>query len=383
MLPNPIRNGLLLAALITVAPAASPAESLHTSQWKFTNPVIDGFSTIRATLDVGNNAITLQPNAATPEKCFGWVEGPRITVAKPTNTADGNIFQLKVGFTFNQTYTGTAPEMRLRINSSNFNEYANSAVTSVRFNELRSLGRGTVTATFDRRNLTADNSIRLYIDLFTSALPGQVDPNFYVRIDSIDAFAINAGGSTTTGDQISAAYTDSDRDLYVHINGQGEGNRRKIRSSVAAYAYDGAYIVSLDQGALHAFKSSDNFASTEVEGSGIVSVAIAKQHVLYINDDGEVHYYNIETKESRKVGSNTEYYATGSAGDGRTLLVYRAQDGNTSNPFRIYQLDTNNLSNGLQMIQDWEYIILRTRHTGYMSTSSKAATAPLTSSQVE
>ena len=377
MLSNSIRRSLLLIAAAVAVPTGLFAESLAVSQWKFTNPIVDGFSTIRASIDTGANAITLQPNVTTPHQCFGWVEGPRITVPKPSNTSDGNIFQLKVGYTFNQNYSGTAPEMRLRINSANFDEYANSAATSGRFNILRGTGRGTVTATFDRRNLTADNSVRLYIDLFASAGVGQVDPNFYVRIESIEVFTINAGAAPGLGDQITAAYMDEDQDLYVHVNNAGEGDRRRVRSDVDTYAYDGGYIVAIDDGGLYGFKASDSFNSIEIEDSDVVIAAVSQENVVYANEDGEFHYFNLETKERRELGDSGDNYVYLGAGANGTILVYRYDD-DTRGPYRIYQLNPRNLAAGLQRLVDYDALgrgdlYIRTRTTAIYTGGKKNA----------
>jgi hypothetical protein len=98
----------------------------------------------------------------------------------------------------------------------------------------------------------------------------------------------------------------------------------------------------------------------EIEGDDVISAAISGQHVIYLQVDGDVNYYNIVTQEKKKIGGDEDYYLVTSGGGGNLLVAELGSGG-----WRLHRYDANAASPQLtRLTDDYDITFIRTRDTG-------------------
>ncbi|CAN5514111.1 hypothetical protein BH09SUM1_BH09SUM1_20610 [soil metagenome] len=360
----------VLIVLCTFSASAFAADS-PLAGWIATNaPAEPTIAGIRS--DHTGSTYTLRPSLSSPQYCFGFIEAPPpyITIPAPVDTRDGNIFTMRVAFNFNGAYLGTAPEVRLRVHTSDFTQFALASITPGRFAQLRSAGRGDAIVTFDRRYLTADTPMRLYIDLLGAA--SDVDPNFYFTAESIELLVNVSNSADTREALISASYLETDGDVYVYVNGSKD--RRRIYIGANSYAVDGAYAVVLDDGKLYYFSAYDDFDQHTIESNGTVeSAGISNQWVVYVEDDGDVRSFNIKTGARVKLNNNSNFFGTVGQGSGSIVVMKNRNDSGGTR--EVYQFDSR--KSAIPILErvngDTDARFVNTSSTGFVSSSKRSA----------
>lgn len=316
----------LAAAAVVAAAATAPAEvfsdeaTIPLLQFVNTNPVVSGYGPIRATYN--GAAWILQPNAETPGNTLGWLNGPLRGVSPATDALAGNVANLRITFSFDPNYTGTPPEVRFRMNTSDFQQYSATSITQPRFEALRNAGaRGTVLLQFDRQNITSDTNVQIFVDLFNVGVTN-ADPNFTFRLEKVEYFTSVSNSAWPRKYLVTAAYLEKDGDLYAHLN--GSTSRSKLRETVDSYAYDGPYVVAVDNGRIYGYSALKDFDQVTIDDNNVVSsAAISDQHVLWLEEDGDLKYYNFETGTKRNVADSDEYLYVSAGSDGVLYVIQR------------------------------------------------------------
>lgn len=345
------------SAQVTTLAVNDGASDIPLAQLVFTDPSIPPFGKMRANYD--GVAWTIRPNADTPSNFFGWLEGPLVSVKKPLDGLSGNNTQMRVTYSFNTGTTGTFPTMRLRFNTNDFTQTATSDVTAGRFNQLRGTGRGTATVAFDRSLLSADTTMRLFIDMYQAEAAGVVSADFFVRIEKVELVSTVSDASYPREKLISLAYREDDGDVFAHVGGSSE--RTRLRSSADRFAYDGPYAIALDTGILYGYNAVKGLGNEiEIEDNDVVSAAISGHQVIFLQDNYDLKVYNFLTNDAKTIDTDTGLYGVSAAGDG-TLIAAQL----SNNRFRLYQYDTRLSNPELERIAS-EYLVIdvSTRSTG-------------------
>ncbi len=356
-------SSLLAQETPNTAEDASTRGTISLNDWDFNSGTVGAFAPIRASRS-GNDWV-LQPNATSPNNSYGWLQGPDLEIGPATDTLLGNLAALRVDYTVSGSST-FYPELRVRLNSSDFGQYAIAGVANSHFQQLSESGNGTVTVYFDRSQILEPTDFFVYIDLLSISGSDDIDPNVQIRITKTEFFNMISNSSYERENLISAAYVESDKDVVVYVG----GSRDRIRihrpdddGSDVYMSYDGPFIIVLEDNKLFGYTTLDDFEEIEIKEDEVISAAISDHHVIWIEDDGDVYYFNFITRETQFMDRDTDYFLASSAGDG-TLLVIRDEGGDE---FLIYQMNTRmDGTPGLEQLFDTdEFFDIYTRSTGY------------------
>jgi hypothetical protein len=352
-----------VATPIAFSQAVEVNRAIEADEWDATEDIPGGPPFIRKQME-GDTWI-LSVNAETPEYCFGWLKGPEITVpAVTSDSLPGNTCGLRVSYSFTNDLPGQAPELRIRLNTSDFGQYSTSGVTNNRFNQLMSGGEGVCVVEFDRTLIDGDTTFIPYIDLMSFAMiPGSTSPGWAVTIEEVEFFTKVSNSSFARSDLFSLVYLEKDNDIYAYLGGNNVRQRihRGDEEKAVSFAYDGAFCVIIDNRALYAYTSLNDLSKITISSSGVVSAGISDEHVIYLESDGDVWYFNVVTREKERIGEKTDVYAVTASGDG-TLLAQEYRDSGT---MRIYAYDTR-LENPVltRVDDDGDSFVIRDRSTG-------------------
>lgn len=341
-----IRTSTVFLTCLIAPLAANPRTNIPLSDFELEQlPSEDDFFPAEGSYNSDLDDWILRPNNSNPEQTFGWLAGPSLNVDRAElPEIQGNVAGMTVSFSFNQDYQGFAPELRLRLNTEDFDDYAISAVTTNKFSALREQGEGTATVVFDRNKLTSDTNIRLFIDLLSAAEPGEVDPEFFVRVEKVEWYVSTAGSSFSRDQLISAAWIDDDEDARIYFDGE----TRRIRESVDSIAHDDAYVLVLDNERLLMYSSFDDFDDFEV-GTNVIAAGLWNHIVVYAQNDGDVFSYNYLTGEYTELNAEDyENVLASTGGDGSVILLEVNSDARA----RLFQADVIGGDDELDRIVD-------------------------------
>lgn len=328
------------------------------ANWDITAPQIGTFERIR-TDRVGAAAIRVQPSATDPGNCFGFLEGPLVTV-QPGTGAENELFVLEVDFAHTMASGGIPPSFRLRGNTEDFSQYTESGLTPGFFSG-NVIGVGRLRMHFDRNRLTAPTQMRLFIDLL-SAQPAEiaVDPNFEIQITQTRYYSTTAPAPVPTpGPMVSTAYMEGDGDLYAHVNGSTA--RTRLREGIDRFAFDGGYVIGVDDGRLYGWNVANIGTQRTLESTrDVLAAAVAGPYVIALREGGAVWVYNINTGSRREIvedGAN----GVASAGDGKTLIVL---DSVAFADYRVLTWDASAANPSLrEILEDYDARTFRGRMT--------------------
>jgi hypothetical protein len=254
-----------------------------------------------------------------PWSSVGWIYSPTFNVPPRYDDQDGNLTTVTVHFTFTANYTGQAPEMRVRVHTRDMVQYSVSSVTPARFNALRSAGAGTVTVNFDRRHLTQQTPMWMFVDLISVTSQGNADPNFHFRVNRVEVANYEPQRWKVTS-RISASYLESDGDVAIYTGGNLA--RRQIFQDSDAYAVDGAFAIVMRDGNLWAYGGDNNFAPRQlVSNRTVVSAGVSEEHVVWLESDRDVWYRNLLTGVERRIGNGRNYLGVVPQGSGSFVVI--------------------------------------------------------------
>lgn len=320
------------------------SEALSLSEWSFNSGVLAPFAPIQASFESG--AWSLSPDDTTPHNSFGWIQGPRMTVSPATDGLFGNVAGFRISYTI-QKGSGVGPELRLRMNSADFGQYAIAGVANNRFQQLSD--GGTATVMFDRTQITADTEFDLFIDLLSAQAPGTAGGDWVIRIESAEFFSSVSNSSFERNELISIAYLNTDNNVYIHSGGGLD--RREIyngsNDDFITFAYDGAFIGVIDNGRLYAFSGLNDFERVQVESDDVIMVSLSDHHMIYLKSNRDVKYYNVITGEKRTIEDDRTVTGVIASGDGNLLIGY-VDDGQE----RFVQYDTREAQPALESPND-------------------------------
>ncbi len=345
------------ALVSTVAAEDTTRRVIGAGEWK-TSGKIGDFGEIRATRD--QNAWVLRPSADDPDFSFGWIEGPVFAAFPATDTLSGNNVGMRVVYTFSSAVPGAAPELRIRLNSDNFGQYAIAAVANNRFQEIKGVGGGAVTVLFDRRQLSSETRFIPYIDLLSAGTG--VSPDWFVRIESVETFIPVSNASFERERLIATAYMEGTGNVYAHLG--ASANRTPVYtrtgSGPASFAYDGAHIIVIDNGRLFGFSSTTGFARVDIATANVIYGGISEHHVGYLERGGRAFYFNLLTREKRSLDPSASFFAVAGAGDGSLTFIKRRGNGT----LELFQYDTRLLNPSLTRLNgDNAALIVNSRST--------------------
>lgn len=296
--------------------------NINLNNWNITPPSVPGFSSIRTSRD--GSAIVISPNFENPNNTIGWIEGPQFGASKTIDDLQGNTIGFKIRYKYKtSTSNGSrnVPEIRLRMNTLGFEQYAIGGIAGARFVQLSSVSDTAVaTVSFDRNLLPGDTTFRLYIDMVSVYPGGNVDPNWFIRIEAAELFTTVSDTAYSRSELISACYGDTSGGVWVHLGGSTE--RTRVETAADAFVYDGPYVAVLKNGRLRYFSGRNNLSTaTEIQSTDVVSAAISDHNVMYLRSNGGLYYYDILTGEKRTVLSSSTNNLVGASGDG-TMHIY-------------------------------------------------------------
>ncbi|MBI1292331.1 hypothetical protein GC173_14010 [bacterium] len=370
-----------LAAILAVgahAPAAAEqvttelidTVSLSVSQFQTSWQPLPDYGYIRTWYD--GTGYQMAMSDTTPHNSVGWLESPVFNVPAADTTGEGNISVMTVNFDFTPNYTGTAPEMRVRFHTADFIQYATASITSNRFSALRTTGSGQLQIVFDRRTFTQPRAMRCYVDLISATTSGNADPLFYFRIKDITIRSYSpATESSELDSRVNASFLETDGDVCVYV---GDSTARKrIYRAADGYAASGSYAIALDGGNLYAFDGPNAFVEVRVTDSGqAISAAVSGQHVVWVEDDDELRYFNIRTGETFRIERDKDFLGVVPMGNGSFVAI--CTDSSNSSGRRFYAYDTNRTSPALRRLDDDDAgYYVNAGATGVVSTKRSSA----------
>ena len=377
MNPHRVLGGLLALAILILAnnplsaqKSTAGSDELPLGDWFFSSGTLEPFAAIRANL-VGEEWV-LQPNADEPDFSFGWIEGPVQTVPPASDSLPGNLAGFRVHFTFSNGEPGPAPEIRLRMNTADFGQYAIGGITNNRFQQLAQ-GDGVASVQFDRTLLEQETDFHLFIDLLSVPNQGNISPDWEIRVESIEFFTTVSNSSFAREELINEMYMQNDLDVYAFVGGSREGDlihRRSQQDAAVSFAFDGAFSVVIDQGELIAYTPLDDFAGTTIEAEDVFAAGISDQHVAYLKTNGEASYYNFITGEKTVIGDNDNFAGVIGSGDGTLVVIEINQSGTGVENF--WQYDTRKESPSLETLLNVSDVgATNQRTTGIVGSDSK------------
>jgi len=325
-------------------------QNIRLQDWNLSSPAVSPFTPPRANLE--GSQISLRPNGGSPNSTFGWIEAPAVNLPAGAG-GDGSFLVFEVRYSSPAAFTGAAPGLRLRINTNDFTQYAEVGVPR---GYMNANSGGTVRAYFDRNRLGSATTARFYIDLLAAAGAGEsTNGDFTVGILETNFYTLEAtGGTTPAAGRISAAYLDIEGDLFVHLD--GNTGRQRVDETVQRYAYDKDTVVTIDNGDLYAYRASNLGQALAIRTEGdVIAAAVAGPHVMYLENDFQTKYYNIDTGEiSPLIDSGVDGVA--SAGDGKTLILLDYSG--SRNSFRAYQFDPTRSPRVIQQLSENNEVIM-------------------------
>lgn len=359
---------LILAILLPAAKVHAQEilaqRTIAPGEWVFNSGQVGDLSPIRA---VNRGSFySLQPSATQPQYSLGWIQGPTVRVDPAAANTTGNNAVLRVRFSFTRGSYGVAPELRLRMNSADFGTAALGNVSQNRFLQLTN-NSGTVTAILDRSQLVAATDVLLFIDLISvqPTNPG-VDPAWEIRIDSAEFFTTTASNTSNgypADKQITAAYVEVDGDVSAYFGTSRARTRIFDARNLdgVSFAFDGPFAVIIEDGALHAYNGLTNTVR-RLDTDNVVSAGISGPHVVFVESDQDVKYYNVETNSSiRRLAQNREYGLAVGASNGVIMVIERGGDGRPN----IFRYDAKVGGDSLERVDDDdEALFIKSRSTG-------------------